>query len=78
MVEFVEKANAVNAKKHLNGTFIYANCCSLRVDYAKPDKLLVSFIWIYTLKGYLPPRRSGISFPLIFFVRDGISFRRGL
>ena len=41
MVEFVNIADAVKAKKNLNGTFIYADCCSLRVDYGKADKLTV-------------------------------------
>ena len=42
MVEFHAIADAVKAKKNLNGTFIYKNCCALRVDFAKPDKLLVN------------------------------------
>ena len=42
MVEFINVEDAVKAKKYLNGTFIYANCCSLRVDYGKADKLVVS------------------------------------
>ena len=42
MVEFSKLEDAVKAKKNLNGTFIYANCCSLRVDFGKADKLLVN------------------------------------
>ena len=42
MVEFFNVEDAVKAKKNLNGTYIYADCCSLRVDYGKADKLVVS------------------------------------
>lgn len=41
MVEYIKLEDAVKAKKKLNGAFIYTGCCSLRVDYAKPDKLTV-------------------------------------
>jgi len=55
MVEFVNIADAVKAKKNLNGTFIYADCCSLRVDYGKADKLTVKInnqdTWDFTPEG---------------------------
>lgn len=55
MVEFINVEDAVKAKKYLNGTFIYAHCCSLRVDYGKADKLVVKVnnqdTWDFTPEG---------------------------
>lgn len=53
MVEFDSIDSAVRAKDTLNGADIYSGCCTLKIDFAKPDKLNVhkndSESWDYTI-----------------------------
>ncbi|XP_060520438.1 heterogeneous nuclear ribonucleoprotein L [Cylas formicarius] len=53
MVEFDSIESATRAKETLNGADIYSGCCTLKIDYAKPEKLNVhkndSESWDYTL-----------------------------
>ncbi|XP_065160499.1 heterogeneous nuclear ribonucleoprotein L isoform X2 [Atheta coriaria] len=53
MVEFDGVDSAVRAKETLNGADIYSGCCTLKIDFAKPDKLNVhkndSESWDYTV-----------------------------
>lgn len=52
MVEFDNIESAVRAKEALNGADIYSGCCTLKIDFAKPEKLNVhkndSESWDYT------------------------------
>ncbi|KAK7874369.1 hypothetical protein R5R35_007830 [Gryllus longicercus] len=52
MVEFDSVESAKRAKESLNGADIYSGCCTLKIDYAKPNKLNVykndSESWDYT------------------------------
>lgn len=41
MVEFEDIDSATNAKDALQGADIYTNCCTLRIEYAKADRLNV-------------------------------------
>ncbi|XP_016928816.1 heterogeneous nuclear ribonucleoprotein L isoform X15 [Drosophila suzukii] len=54
MVEFDNLEAATRARENLNGADIYAGCCTLKIDYAKPEKLNVyknepDTSWDYTL-----------------------------
>ncbi|XP_008191778.1 heterogeneous nuclear ribonucleoprotein L isoform X1 [Tribolium castaneum] len=53
MVEFDSVESAVRAKETLNGADIYSGCCTLKIDFAKPEKLNVhkndSESWDYTV-----------------------------
>ncbi|XP_016953044.1 heterogeneous nuclear ribonucleoprotein L isoform X15 [Drosophila gunungcola] len=54
MVEFDNLDAATRARENLNGADIYAGCCTLKIDYAKPEKLNVyknepDTSWDYTL-----------------------------
>ncbi|XP_066151258.1 heterogeneous nuclear ribonucleoprotein L [Euwallacea fornicatus] len=53
MVEFDSVESAVRAKDTLNGADIYSGCCTLKIDFAKPEKLNVhkndSESWDYTV-----------------------------
>ncbi|KAL1517607.1 hypothetical protein ABEB36_001348 [Hypothenemus hampei] len=53
MVEFDSIESAIRAKDTLNGADIYSGCCTLKIDFAKPEKLNVhkndSESWDYTV-----------------------------
>ncbi|XP_061392588.1 heterogeneous nuclear ribonucleoprotein L-like [Musca vetustissima] len=54
MVEFDSLDSAARAKENLNGADIYSGCCTLKIDFAKPEKLNVyknepETSWDYTL-----------------------------
>ncbi|XP_037945976.1 heterogeneous nuclear ribonucleoprotein L-like, partial [Teleopsis dalmanni] len=54
MVEFDSLEAATRARENLNGADIYSGCCTLKIDYAKPEKLNVykneqDTSWDYTL-----------------------------
>ncbi|XP_044318004.1 heterogeneous nuclear ribonucleoprotein L isoform X14 [Drosophila rhopaloa] len=54
MVEFDNLDASTRARENLNGADIYAGCCTLKIDYAKPEKLNVyknepDTSWDYTL-----------------------------
>lgn len=54
MVEFDSIDSATRAREALNGCDIYSGCCTLKIDYAKPEKLNVykndtDSSWDYTL-----------------------------
>ncbi|XP_067628113.1 heterogeneous nuclear ribonucleoprotein L isoform X5 [Eurosta solidaginis] len=54
MVEFDSLEAATRARENLNGADIYSGCCTLKIDYAKPEKLNVyknepETSWDYTL-----------------------------
>ncbi|XP_032596761.1 uncharacterized protein LOC6568736 isoform X16 [Drosophila grimshawi] len=54
MVEFDNLDSATRARENLNGADIYAGCCTLKIDFAKPEKLNVyknesDTSWDYTL-----------------------------
>jgi heterogeneous nuclear ribonucleoprotein L len=53
MVEFDSVESAIRAKETLNGADIYSGCCTLKIDFAKPEKLNVhkndSESWDYTV-----------------------------
>lgn len=53
MVEFDNVEAAVRAKDTLHGADIYSGCCTLKIDFAKPEKLNVhkndSESWDYTI-----------------------------
>ncbi|XP_037034053.1 heterogeneous nuclear ribonucleoprotein L isoform X2 [Bradysia coprophila] len=54
MVEFDSLEAATRARENLNGADIYSGCCTLKIDYAKPEKLNVykndsDNSWDYTL-----------------------------
>ncbi|XP_042372417.1 heterogeneous nuclear ribonucleoprotein L-like, partial [Plectropomus leopardus] len=52
MVEFESAEDAQKAKLALNGADIYADCCTLKIEYARPNRLNVvrndSNSWDYT------------------------------
>ncbi|XP_019737748.1 heterogeneous nuclear ribonucleoprotein L-like isoform X2 [Hippocampus comes] len=62
MVEFKSNQYAQKAKAALNGADIYAGCCTLKIEYARPTRLNVikndSESWDYT-KPYLVRRDLG-------------------
>ncbi|XP_056147866.1 heterogeneous nuclear ribonucleoprotein L-like [Lampris incognitus] len=62
MVEFESVQCAQKAKATLNGADIYAGCCTLKIEYARPTKLNVirndNESWDYT-KPYLVRRERG-------------------
>ncbi|XP_033234553.1 heterogeneous nuclear ribonucleoprotein L isoform X14 [Drosophila pseudoobscura] len=73
MVEFDNLDAATRARENLNGADIYAGCCTLKIDYAKPEKLNVyknepDTSWDYTLStGEILPKPPllgpGAAFP---------------
>ncbi|XP_036402440.1 heterogeneous nuclear ribonucleoprotein L-like [Megalops cyprinoides] len=62
MVEFESVQSAQKAKAALNGADIYAGCCTLKIEYARPTRLNVirndNDSWDYT-KPYLVRRERG-------------------
>ncbi|XP_041866155.1 heterogeneous nuclear ribonucleoprotein L-like [Melanotaenia boesemani] len=62
MVEFESVQSAQKAKAALNGADIYAGCCTLKIEYARPTRLNVvkndNESWDYT-KPYLARREHG-------------------
>ncbi|XP_067115250.1 heterogeneous nuclear ribonucleoprotein L-like [Osmerus mordax] len=62
MVEFETVQNAQKAKAALNGADIYAGCCTLKIEYARPTRLNVirndNDSWDYT-KPFLVRRERG-------------------
>ncbi|XP_029595272.1 heterogeneous nuclear ribonucleoprotein L-like isoform X1 [Salmo trutta] len=62
MVEFETVKNAQKAKSALNGADIYAGCCTLKIEYARPTRLNVlrndNDSWDYT-KPFLVRRERG-------------------
>uniref|UniRef100_A0A3P8UGY6 Heteroous nuclear ribonucleoprotein L like n=1 Tax=Cynoglossus semilaevis TaxID=244447 RepID=A0A3P8UGY6_CYNSE len=62
MVEFESVQSAQKVKAALNGADIYAGCCTLKIEYARPTRLNVikndSESWDYT-KPYLSRRDRG-------------------
>lgn len=62
MVEFESVQNAQKAKAALNGADIYAGCCTLKIEYARPSRLNVirndNDSWDYT-KPFLLRRERG-------------------
>ncbi|EDW74812.1 uncharacterized protein Dwil_GK15699, isoform A [Drosophila willistoni] len=68
MVEFDSLDAATRARENLNGADIYAGCCTLKIDYAKPEKLNVyknepDTSWDYTLSTEPPLLGPGTAFP---------------
>ncbi|XP_034104780.1 heterogeneous nuclear ribonucleoprotein L isoform X17 [Drosophila sulfurigaster albostrigata] len=73
MVEFDSLDAATRARENLNGADIYAGCCTLKIDFAKPEKLNVyknetDTSWDYTLStGEIQPKPPllgpGTAFP---------------
>ncbi|XP_016928818.1 heterogeneous nuclear ribonucleoprotein L isoform X17 [Drosophila suzukii] len=68
MVEFDNLEAATRARENLNGADIYAGCCTLKIDYAKPEKLNVyknepDTSWDYTLSTEPPLLGPGAAFP---------------
>ncbi|XP_037918077.1 heterogeneous nuclear ribonucleoprotein L isoform X13 [Hermetia illucens] len=69
MVEFDSLESATRARDNLNGADIYSGCCTLKIDYAKPEKLNVykndsDTSWDYTLATAEPPLLGpGAGFP---------------
>ncbi|XP_068145585.1 heterogeneous nuclear ribonucleoprotein L isoform X17 [Drosophila tropicalis] len=68
MVEFDSLDAATRARENLNGADIYAGCCTLKIDYAKPEKLNVyknepDTSWDYTLSTGM--HGTGISIRII-------------
>uniref|UniRef100_A0A336KYI4 CSON001530 protein n=1 Tax=Culicoides sonorensis TaxID=179676 RepID=A0A336KYI4_CULSO len=54
MIEFDSIESATRVRENLNGCDIYSGCCTLKIDYAKPEKLNVykndsDTSWDYTL-----------------------------
>uniref|UniRef100_A0A672NFG0 Heteroous nuclear ribonucleoprotein L like n=1 Tax=Sinocyclocheilus grahami TaxID=75366 RepID=A0A672NFG0_SINGR len=62
MVEYPSDDNAQKAKAALNGADIYAGCCTLKIEYARPSRLNVirndNDSWDYT-KPFLLRRERG-------------------
>ncbi|XP_016988053.1 heterogeneous nuclear ribonucleoprotein L isoform X12 [Drosophila rhopaloa] len=69
MVEFDNLDASTRARENLNGADIYAGCCTLKIDYAKPEKLNVyknepDTSWDYTLStGEILQSKSLFSIP---------------
>ncbi|XP_017837023.2 heterogeneous nuclear ribonucleoprotein L isoform X14 [Drosophila busckii] len=68
MVEFDSLDAATRARENLNGADIYAGCCTLKIDFAKPEKLNVyknetDTSWDYTLSTEPPLLGPGAGFP---------------
>ncbi|EDV98253.1 heterogeneous nuclear ribonucleoprotein L isoform X12 [Drosophila grimshawi] len=68
MVEFDNLDSATRARENLNGADIYAGCCTLKIDFAKPEKLNVyknesDTSWDYTLSTEPPLLGPGTAFP---------------
>ncbi|XP_052890504.1 heterogeneous nuclear ribonucleoprotein L isoform X5 [Anopheles moucheti] len=75
MVEFDSIESATRAKDSLNGCDIYSGCCTLKIDYAKPEKLNVykndsDSSWDYTLEPALLGAGGGNGFPPNFSPPD--------
>uniref|UniRef100_A0A3Q2DG52 Heteroous nuclear ribonucleoprotein L like n=1 Tax=Cyprinodon variegatus TaxID=28743 RepID=A0A3Q2DG52_CYPVA len=68
MVEFESIQCAQKAKAALNGADIYAGCCTLKIEYARPTRLNVikndNESWDYT-KPYLVRRGESLACPLL-------------
>ncbi|XP_075168935.1 heterogeneous nuclear ribonucleoprotein L isoform X4 [Haematobia irritans] len=69
MVEFDNLEAATRARENLNGADIYSGCCTLKIDFAKPEKLNVyknepETSWDYTLATAEQPLLGpGAAFP---------------
>ncbi|XP_073846903.1 heterogeneous nuclear ribonucleoprotein L isoform X9 [Musca autumnalis] len=69
MVEFDSLESATRARENLNGADIYSGCCTLKIDFAKPEKLNVyknepETSWDYTLATAEQPLLGpGAAFP---------------
>lgn len=59
MVEFESVESATRAKEALHGCDIYSGCCTLKIEFAKPERLNVfkndQDSWDYTLSEDVPP-----------------------
>lgn len=59
MVEFESVESATRAKEALHGCDIYSGCCTLKIEFAKPERLNVfkndQDSWDYTLSDDVPP-----------------------
>ncbi|KAM3968679.1 heterogeneous nuclear ribonucleoprotein L isoform 1-T1 [Aphomia sociella] len=59
MVEFESVESATRAKDALHGCDIYSGCCTLKIEFAKPERLNVfkndQDSWDYTLSDDVPP-----------------------
>ncbi|KAL9912729.1 heterogeneous nuclear ribonucleoprotein L isoform X3 [Glossina fuscipes] len=69
MVEFDSLDAATRARENLNGADIYSGCCTLKIDFAKPEKLNVyknepDTSWDYTLTtvGLISPPTNFVQF----------------
>ncbi|XP_013184718.1 heterogeneous nuclear ribonucleoprotein L [Amyelois transitella] len=62
MVEFETVESATRAKEALHGCDIYSGCCTLKIEFAKPERLNVfkndQDSWDYTLSEDMPVQRS--------------------
>lgn len=69
MVEFDSIESAIRAKEALNGADIYSGCCTLKIDFAKPEKLNVhkndSESWDYTVSLLKENTNNGRPQPLL-------------
>ncbi|XP_022918490.1 heterogeneous nuclear ribonucleoprotein L isoform X2 [Onthophagus taurus] len=69
MVEFDSVEAAIRAKDTLNGADIYSGCCTLKIDFAKPEKLNVhkndSESWDYTVSMIKENTNNGRPQPLL-------------
>ncbi|XP_048000209.1 heterogeneous nuclear ribonucleoprotein L isoform X3 [Leguminivora glycinivorella] len=67
MVEFESVESATRAKEALHGCDIYSGCCTLKIEYAKPERLNVfkndQDSWDYTLSEDVQPQQR--SAPLL-------------
>ncbi|XP_074025484.1 heterogeneous nuclear ribonucleoprotein L isoform X2 [Leptinotarsa decemlineata] len=69
MVEFESVESAMRAKESLNGADIYSGCCTLKIDFAKPEKLNIhkndSESWDYTVSLLKENANNGRPQPLL-------------
>jgi len=69
MVEFDSVESATRAKETLNGADIYSGCCTLKIDFAKPEKLNVhkndADSWDYTVSMIKESNTNGRPQPLL-------------
>ncbi|XP_065366600.1 heterogeneous nuclear ribonucleoprotein L isoform X7 [Calliphora vicina] len=68
MVEFDSLDAATRARENLSGADIYSGCCTLKIDFAKPEKLNVyknepETSWDYTLTAEQPLLGPSAAFP---------------
>uniref|UniRef100_A0A668AJA3 Heteroous nuclear ribonucleoprotein L like n=1 Tax=Myripristis murdjan TaxID=586833 RepID=A0A668AJA3_9TELE len=81
MVEFESVQCAQKAKAALNGADIYAGCCTLKIEYARPTRLNVirndNESWDYT-KPYLVRRGKTYSLSLYLYLSTSLSLSLSL